>query len=286
MINFSIPDFFFNFDLNVILLYLMENEKEKFYDDIKIDSIYGSFPCIWNGGRAINGGTHQIEMKKCIEYFNKKNISIRHTFTNSLLTEDDLRDHTGNLICKLSENSLNGINVFSSLMYNYIKTNYPKFYLIWSTTLGEKNIDKINELSEKDLLVLDYNLNKDFKTLKKLKHPENVEILVNEICVENCTFRQKHYEFESNKQLNLLSENFTCPHQVDLFYTNTVNRKHYITINSIYHNYLDMGINKFKIMGRGRPLSEIIEYYVLYFVKPEYQNEIRQKLLIAIFESK
>ena len=55
-ILFSIPDFFYLFDLNTMLLQLMKQEPEKFYEDVKIDSIYGSFPgCIWNSGRASCG---------------------------------------------------------------------------------------------------------------------------------------------------------------------------------------------------------------------------------------
>ena len=43
-ILFSIPDFYNLFDLNMMLISLKQQEPEKFYEDVKIDSVYGSFP--------------------------------------------------------------------------------------------------------------------------------------------------------------------------------------------------------------------------------------------------
>ena len=40
-----------------------------------------------------------------------------------------------------------------------------------------------------------------------------------------------------------------------------------------------MGFNHFKIEGRTMPIAQVIESYVYYLVKPEYQNKIRLLIL-------
>ena len=91
-IYFSIPDFYFNYTLNLNLLLLMKNEKDKFNDDIIIDSIYGSFPCIWNGGRYIASTVLLKDIENIIKTFNDLGVSIRHTFTNLFIQEQHLSD--------------------------------------------------------------------------------------------------------------------------------------------------------------------------------------------------
>ena len=44
MIKFSIPDYYGFYGLNLFLIDLMREQPDKFYDDIIIDSVYGSFP--------------------------------------------------------------------------------------------------------------------------------------------------------------------------------------------------------------------------------------------------
>ena len=70
---FSLPDFYYNFNLYNILLDMMEKEPDLFYEDIKIDTIYGCFPgAIWNGGRGTIGGTTGKNIRDTIKFFNDK----------------------------------------------------------------------------------------------------------------------------------------------------------------------------------------------------------------------
>lgn len=281
-IYFSIPDFYFNFNLNIALLDLIEKEKYKFYNDIIIDSVYGSFPCIWNGGRYINGTTSFDNILNTIKPFNDRGVSIRYTFTNSLITEQHLNDTLGNTILKLSENPLNGVNCSSQLMMDYIQKNYPQYYTMWSTTLGEKDINKINELSQNNLLVLDYTFNNDFKSLKKFKYKNNLELLCCETCQDNCPQRQNHYLNQNKQQMYLTNEPFHCIAPLANLHDTTFKRKHYISIEDIRNKYIPLGYNKFKINGRNRSIFDTLENYIIYFVKPQYQNEIRRQLLEII----
>ena len=283
MILFSLPDYYHFYDLNLHLLQLMDEQSEKFYEDVKVDSIYGSFPCIWNGGRYYSGSTSYENIVATVQPFTERGISLRHTFTNCLLTEEHLNDTLCNKICELTHSSLHGINVSSPLLKEYLEKKYPKFYIMWSTTICTEDLSQINQLSEKNLLVLDYNLNNKFDILAQLKHPENIEILVCESCILNCPSRREHYVHESNCQLFNETTTYTCPWVKDQnFYTGIQKRSHHVDIDSIRKNYLPLGINKFKIMGRGRPVVETIENYVNYLVKPEYKDDIRMQLLRSI----
>lgn len=286
MIKFSLPGFWLKYDLNMILLDLYQNERKKFHDDIIIDSFFDSFPCVWNGGRMVSGVTNIDNILNTIQPYNDLGISIRHTFTNNLIAKKDLDDGLCNIICRITENPLNGINCNVDILKDYIKTNYPNFYLLNSTTLGITDIDKINEMSKDTLTVIDYRLNNNFEILKQLKYPHNIEILVAEACVDNCPHRQDHYASSNSNQLNYTNENNACPFNCDGqwdYYNYIPNRKHYISIDDIREKYVPLGFTQFKISGRKDSNVNNIERYVNYLIKPEYKDEIRNKLLLSVF---
>ena len=71
----------------------MEEYPEKFNEGYKVASVYGTFPgAIWNGGRAVFGITSKGDMEKIVSTYNKLNVPVRFTWTNSLLTEKHLND--------------------------------------------------------------------------------------------------------------------------------------------------------------------------------------------------
>lgn len=283
MILFSLPDYHRFYRLNLSLLEIMDKEPEKFYEDIKIDSIYGSFPCIWNGGRYYDAQVSYDNIVMTVKPFMERGISLRHTFTNCLLTQEHFSDTLCNKICELTHSPLNGINVTSPELKQYLEERYPQFYYMWSTTLGFTNISTINEYSQNNLLVLDYSLNNKFEILKTLQHPNNIEILLGETCIDNCPKRLEHYQHNSNCQLYNTSSPYNCPFVPNQgFYQTKEYRQHWVTVDEIRSHYLPLGINKFKIAGRGRPVFEAIENYVHYLVQPEWRDDIRNQLLLAV----
>lgn len=286
MIKFSLPGYWIKYRLNMILLNIYQNERNKFYDDIIIDSFFDSFPCVWNGGRVTEGFTNLKNIEATVAPYRDMGIGLRHTFTNSFITEESLKDQLGNVICQLTESPLNGINCNSDLMANYIKEKYPQFYLIWSTTLGITDIDKINELSQDRLLVLDYELNNNFEVLSQLKNSYNIEILVGESCIDNCPNRQNHYMTISKQQKYLSPGGFECPNNCDGnwdYYNYIPKRNHYISIDDIREKYVPLGFTQFKISGRKDSDINNIERYVNYLIKPEYKDEIRNRMLLTLF---
>jgi hypothetical protein len=300
-ILFSIPGFERHYELNMIFLNLFFKEREKFYDDVVIDSIFDSFACCWSGGRPISTYHQAPGIFATVKNFNMKGISVRHVFNNLLIEDKHLLDQQGNTILNITENIdeqiQNGCTVNSPILAEYIKKNYPNFYIVWSTTKELNDINTINELSKNNILVLSYNFNNDFEKLKQLKHPENIEILCSEEgCVPNCPYRMEHQLLTSKMNMNELDAFHTmvpCPNVLNgtpTYYYNTVaNRDWYISIDDIREKYLPLGINKFKISGRSAgeiTTINTIENYVNYFAEPEYRDEIRNKLLVNYYTSK
>lgn len=298
-ILFSIPNYWYLHHLNQCFIELQLKEPEKFYDDVIVDSVYGAFPgCTWNGGRWVSGSADGNEIKDISYFYNRYGISMRNTFTNSLIGGTDVYDTICNAVLKIQDDTFkqtgtrNGCTIASEELMQYIEKNYPNFYTVWSTTKEIFNLDTVNQLSENKLMVLSYNYNNRFDLLSQLKHPENIEIVIEEGCVEHCPDRKDHYLMTSHMNKFEPYTPFVCQdhkNATTYYYTHIFPRDYYMSIEDIRTRYLPLGINKFKISGRSEHiLAKIntIESYVLYFVKPEYQNDIRNKLLANEFTNK
>lgn len=287
----SLPGLYLYSGLNLKVLELMETMPECFNSDIKIDSVYGCFPCIWNGGRIYEFKEVSIEdIKAAVTFLNSRGIRVRYTFTNINIDEDMVHDTVGNMILKATvecQTLKNDINVENDVIRNYIEERYPdKFNFVYSTTKCIKEVEDINRITENNILVPDYSVNNDFEKLEKLAHPENVEILVNETCIDDCPFRRLHYEAYSDYISKKDDELMQCAFPAKTngnYYTATCTRKRHVTLPDIRSKYLPLGINKFKIVGRGVPIFNTIEGYLEYLVKPEYRDYIRIELLRSVF---
>jgi len=284
-IYFHIPGFFEFYGINIRLIELMKEHPEYFYDNIKIGSVYGSFPsAIWNGGRLFFGFCSREEMKKIINKYNSFNIPLRYTFTNSLIENKQLNDTYCNMIMELSNNGLNQVLVNNDLLENYIRNNYPKYKIISSTTKRLIDKDKIaEELNKKyELVVLDYDLNHDFEYLKTITHPEKIEILVDELCKCKCPYRKEHYENFSRMQLEFrVDSDFKCTYvDRDIYDFNQVKTNdNFISNNEIYEKYKKLGLKNFKLVGRGININFVIDSYIYYLVKEEYKKLIKIELI-------
>lgn len=287
-IKFHIPGFYDFFELNCILCnFMTSGYKNLFRENIKISSIYGSFPgAVWNGGRPIQGHCDEKSITNVIRYFESINIPVRFTFSNQCIDKSHLNDEYCNMILKIADTGKNDIIVNNPILESYLREHYPNFRYILSTTACIRDIDKINELSEVyDFVVLNYNDNKNDEFLNALVHKDKIEIMVNELCIPNCPNRVAHYEYQSLKQLGLTPKGYIydCPSKAP---TNPYSpmpeeylKNQIVTPEELYGKYVDMGFTNFKLQGRGMPMMYTLENYLLYMVKPEYQNFIRYEML-------
>lgn len=279
----SIPGIFFASNIANCLLKLLKRFPEKFYDDFYIGSVYGSFPCIWNGGRVLDGSFEIEDVKDTVEYLNSQNIAVRYTFTNNLLEAKHLNDRIGNQILKTTlkyQTRQNDINVGCETMLHYIEEKYPEFNIVLSTTFCINNPEEINKQNQKYIIVPDYQINNKWNELAKIKKPENIEILLNDTCLDSCPFRRKHYEANSRFNLKIDNKPTSC------FYQN--GNSSLIEKETPFHHvkredfekYYNLGINKFKITGRGLVgYSWLITGICEYLVKPEAKSFIEKELI-------
>ena len=285
---YHLPGLFEFYELYKLFLPLYREHREYFYGWCDIGSIYGApTDCLWGGGRAAFG---DADAEDVLTLVNEYGISARLTFSNSLLGEEHLSDKKCNNLCAMFEKTKipSGVIVHSDLLAGYIKLNYPKLYLVSSTT---KVLTDLADLkAEIDILdfkyvVPDFRLNKvfdkyaDFSQIQK----DKVEFLCNECCNFACKDRKDCYENVSRKNLGEEVPEHKCTSQDSedgYRFSLAMKNPGFIGIGDIQNVYLPMGFSNFKIEGRGLGSAIILEFLLYYMTKPEYQLNVREAIYL------
>ena len=293
-IFYHLPGLFEFYDLYKAFLPLFREHREYFYDWCEIGSIYGApSDCIWGGGRV---GFGDAKPRKVAELMREYGISARLTFSNSLIREEHLADTRCNKLCKLFESNgasemravQNGITVHSDLLLNYIKSKYPGFYFVSSTTKVITDFEQFEAELDRDefrYVVPDFRLNKQFDKLNTLTdaQKQKVEFLCNECCWFGCYDRKKCYENVSQKSLGESSEDHICVSptaQRGYRFSDAMKNPGFIGIEDIQNIYAPAGFQHFKIEGRSLGSALILEFLLYYMTKPEHQLKVREEIYL------
>lgn len=292
-IYFHLPGIVETLEINAILLGRMHDFPDHFYDNIKIGSIFGSIPgAKWNGGRLARGRIKDEDIPKIGQIFNDMGVPLRLTWTNPLLTEEDMEDELCNRATALLHNGFNEVLVNTDLMEKTMRERYPQYPLISSTTKRITDIDALNEELKKDykLVVIDYDFNNKWDYLGEIEHPEKCEILINPLCNPNCPFRKEHYKIIGEMQKNPGHEEeiakksderaWGCKAQHRMMFQ-IKDLPTFVSREDIFGRYYEQGFRHFKIEGRSCNPLKVTEWYLYYFVKPEYQEIERCWLQLA-----
>ena len=320
---YHLPGLFEFYELYKEFLPLYRKHREYFYDWCEIGSIYGApADCVWGGGRV---GFGEHDSKEVLKLMQEYGISARLTFSNSLLTKEHFSDKKCNELCRIFDigrdnerssgfgndkdieccidngNDISGINkrikvkecrngiiIYSDILLDYIKENYPGFYFVSSTTKVLTDFGEFeNELNRENFryVVPDFRLNKSFDKLKALSQhqKDKVEFLCNECCWFGCTDRKKCYETVSRKNLGE-----DCPEHYCVapdsgqgyLFSKAMENPGFIGIDDIKNTYLPMGFSNFKIEGRGLGSAMILEFLLYYMTKPQYQIHVREHIYL------
>jgi collagenase-like PrtC family protease len=291
--GFHLPGILRPYKMIMGLIYFFENKPEYFRDGVYIASVYGTFPTsVWNGGRFVQGLTDEGTVRVCVENLNKKGIPVRFTFTNPVVTEEELTDRFCNRTLEIADNGMNEVIVNSPLLEKYIREKYPNYKITSSTCKQIENADDLNAELKKDynLVVLDYNWNHDIEFLKSIDQKERCELLVNACCIPHCPRRGEHYRQIGEEQNRYWTEQkqirnampvykeFPCPYMSNSIY-DTIDFETRIVPDALYNTYVPMGFKHFKLEGRTSPTTDNIDTAVQYMAKPEYVDILRLKLL-------
>ena len=302
--RFHLPDFVAKFKFNLVFAEFLTHCPEYFREGVEIASVYGTFPqSIWNGGRTLDGFCEKPFIKAVIKSYNDIGIPLRFTFTNPMLEKKHLDDEFCNMVMQLADNGLNEVIVFSPLLEEYIRKNYPNYKITSSTCKRITDGDKLIQEVEKDyhIVVIDYDLNHRLDILEKIPDKKKCELLVNASCQAKCPMRASHYrsigvqqiayaehvkkhrgEPFDNKKLLLqhpeLKRYTSCPHQNQSLFE-ILDYPNIIMPDEIWNTYIPMGFEQFKLEGRTSSILNMIEHYMFFMAKPECRDEARFMLM-------
>lgn len=299
MLNFSLAGYYAQYRVNIPFLFIFKAHPEWFREMVNIDSVYGCLPGLpWCGGRIIGISSHtnpfNSEIYRLRDEYYDLGVTLRHTYTNKLLTPEILMDYRSNLWTQACEKAGNSIIVSDAQVKKYLQEKYPKYSFIWSTCLCCQDIDVINDLSKNELLVLDYNYNTS-NIFSKIKYPENIEILLSEDCPPGCSYRKTHYDKESAYILNNEKDRYadrTCqyyskhprqPNGLKMFNCILQNNSATLSFEKIKALHDNYGITHFKLAGRDYHEIMYVESLMYYLIKDEYRDYVRELLLTEIF---
>lgn len=284
-IHFYVPDFYKNAPLYMLLADFLEHIPQWFYDDFDIAAAYGSFPnCIWNGGRASFDHVNRQIMDKIVMELNKRNIAVRFTFTNPLIEEKHLNDTFANICLDCANNGQNEVLVNTQIIEDYIRSNYPSFKILSSTTKCLKTIEEVEKELDKDyyLVVLDSSLNNDPRIFDIQKR-DRLELLVDHGCMVNCPNRVAHYNEIGKRQLEFRSPNIECPH-VHATFDDILKREHSITRERMNEQFVPGGFKHFKLDGRSFSPEKLVDSLLYYMVLPEYHEKVKAIIKKEIYK--
>ncbi len=283
MMNLFLP---FTDDKDLLLLsifndFLINNQSKLLYEDCKIYAIYGTpAGAIWNGGRAMAlylPRWNYNQIRERVNYFNQRNINVHLTFTNNLLESEHLNDNYCNMILDAVDNGHpNCVIVASDILKNYIKETHPGLKLSASIVLGN-SLDLVQQrIYDYDYVVCYKKRNVlDYLNTLPLKFMDKIEVILTECCA-NCPHPLAHATYDSQSNLKQDFEKlFKC------YYDTHENKKLPIeNPNALMpiENCFNMGINKFKVSGRGENVRSNLLTWIMLFVKEEYRNEVFEEL--------
>ena len=285
---FHLPGLFEFYDFYRVFLPLFRQHREYFYDWCGIASLYGApAGCIWGGGRACSSCADARDVVSLVDEYG---ISARLTFSNSLLKEEHLLDRRCNALCSMFEglDVPSGVIVHSDILAEYLLKNYPRLYLVSSTTKVLTNFDDfVAELDRKEFsyVVPDFRLNKKLDRFGLLSsgQKDKVEFLCNECCNFSCGERRICYENVSRRNLgqDVLEHKCTAPGGEKGYRFSLAKRNpSFIGVSDILETYLPMGFSNFKLEGRGLGSALVLEFILYYMTKPEFQLEVREAVYL------
>lgn len=295
MIKFSLGGYYRKYRPNIIILTLYNLQRQWFRDNIEIDSVYGCLPgCPLNGCRIIYPHSYVNPLTADIyrmrdEYY-ELGVSLRHTYANQVLPKEAFYDFRTLQWTEACEKKGNSIILVDPELKTFLQEKFPLYDFIWSTSLCLKDTEEINRLSENDMVVLDYGLNTKPEILSQLTHPENIEIMLSENCKDNCPHRYQHYTVNSQTILNAEEHRYQDLHCLwnkqrnpMTFVEKLNNHAATLSIEQIEDLYYTYGFNHFKIAGRDYPDISYVESLIYYLIKPEYQNHVREMVLMELY---
>lgn len=213
MINFVIPDFFYNASLINFLAEKVKYESHSIKAPINISSASGNFPfAIWNGQYNIiqgpAGNIRYFPLKYEYKMIRKIGTPIRLNCSNVCIDESMYNDAHMNVILNECYNMSNYIEISNLDLYGYIHERYPDYRFVFSHNadlIHPFDIDLINSFvsfEQLDKVQLPIRLVEDFELLKQIQNKSKIELPVNSLCPATCPSYAECHIRNDEQQIN------------------------------------------------------------------------------------
>lgn len=212
-------------------------------------------------------------------------VPLRLNFSNVLLEETDFSDNMGQTIIDCNHNGSNLIEISNLDFYERLVKQYPNYSFVFSkqadllTPFSPEVLNAIAEQNKFVLIGLPNAWNADLERLKELEKKNCFEITVNSWCPQHCNNFSKCILMEQNLQLEY--SNKSIFEQCVKTNRNLLNGKNLITLEAIQSIYAPLGFHHFTFDSFmfNMNIEEVAQFYIQYFIKPEFYNEVYIELL-------
>lgn len=288
MLRYTIPGMTEFSEIILLMLSFQRDAPELFYDDVKIESVYGGFPSSsFCGGRCSTGLAMPLsDVEAMVNCYNDLGVDCNVTFSNQLLDETAINgDEYSRQILRLLDNDAgNGVILYSEALDTYVRSEHPSLKRISSTTKCLKDTSVIQkELARFDRVVLDNDIAHNPDALSVLRDRDKLEVMVNEYCVLGCPHREEHYRVISENQLVGSADSFVCRQkatpQAFGFCSGMMDGKGFFHIHDVSELSRRFSIHHFKIVGRGLDRYDLIDSILYYLIRPEHWYSVRDYLV-------
>lgn len=172
--------------------------------DYPVDNVYGTM------GRTIVGGgrpacalprVNKKQVEKYIEKTHSLGIKFTYLLNAPCLSNMEYNRGAHREIIKylkwINDIEVDCVTVSISYLIEIIKNQFPKLKIKVSTIAQVNSVQraKFFELLGADEISIDFMINRDFHLLKNIKEATkcNIQLLLNDMCLYQCPFRQYHY---------------------------------------------------------------------------------------------
>lgn len=288
MLRYTIPGMTEFPEIVLLMLSFQRDAPELFYDDVKIESVYGGFPSSsFCGGRCNTGPAMPLlDVEAVIDRYNDLGIDCNVTFSNQLLDEAAISgdEYSRQILWLLDNGAGNGAILHSEALDAYVRSEHPSLKRISSTTKCLKDTTAIQkELARFDRVVLDNDIAHDPDALSALRDRDKLEVMVNEYCVLGCPHREEHYRAISENQLAGTADSFACRQkatpQAFGFCFGMMDGEGFFHVHDVNELSERFSIHHFKIVGRGLDRYDLIDSLLYYLIRPGHWYSVRDYLV-------
>lgn len=252
------------------------------YEDSKVIETYGQITVgnICESGRVYND-IPKIDikvLKEYIVYSRLKGIDFNYCLNGSCMGNKEFTDEGAKSIIKflhqLYDAGVRRLTVALPSLIELIKSTGLDFEIKVSIICQINSANKalVYKKIGVDRIVVDESLNRDFESLKRIRNAfgEKVEVIINSLCIKDCTYRMFHYNQTGHDSVDKLTSSIITFYNHKCMLRRAEKVENMLKLCWIRPEdiklYSNIGINYYKIQGRhtaikGDPVRAVECYF-------------------------